>query len=118
MFAQPSLSKLISLVLAIGVGVLVGLVALLLGGCGARTSAGSTSAGSTSATTGSANTLLVGADDLPAGFAVSAGQAQTYRQQVCGVDLEPSRPVRTASARFSQGPLGPFVEQRVRVYVD
>ena len=38
MFAQPSLSKLISLAAAVGVGVLVGLVALLLGGCGARTS--------------------------------------------------------------------------------
>ncbi|GAA4348371.1 hypothetical protein [Angustibacter luteus] len=117
MFAQPSTSKLISLVAAIAVGVLVGLVALLLGGCGARTSdAGSP--GTPGSTARSANALLVGADDLPAGFAASAGQASTYRQQVCGVDLEPTKPVQTASARFSQGPLGPFVEQRVRVYDD
>ncbi len=65
-----------------------------------------------------ATSALISAADLPAGFADSGGQSAGYRQQVCGVDLEPSAPARTASARFSQGPVGPFVEQRVRVYAD
>lgn len=66
----------------------------------------------------SARALLVDAADLPEGFADSGGQSPGYAQQVCGVDIEPSAPEQTASARFSKGPLGPFVEQRVRVYRD
>lgn len=101
------------------VPVLVG--SLLVVGCGVESS-GDTAApgGNASGTAGptSAQRVLLSPADLPKGFATSGGQSAAYRQQVCGVDIEPSKPVQTASARFSQGPLGPFVEQRVRVYGD
>ncbi|KQX66010.1 hypothetical protein [Angustibacter sp. Root456] len=95
----------------------VGALALTLTACGVESSPGVRPA---AGVTGSrpAQALLVAASDLPEGFRDSGGQSPGYAQQVCGVDLEPSPPVQTADARFSQGPLGPFVEQRVRVYDD
>lgn len=95
------------------------LVSAILGltGCGVESQGDGVSA-RPSASGPSARALLVSAQDLPAGFADSGGQDENYRQSVCGVDLEPSKPVDTASARFSQGPVGPFVEQRVRIYAD
>ncbi|WP_435743830.1 hypothetical protein [Nocardioides sp. SYSU DS0663] len=60
--------------------------------------------------------LLISADDLPPGWSDSNSQGLDYRVEVCGVDLEPEDPVRATSIRFSRGPLGPFLEQHVRVY--
>ncbi|WP_110240370.1 hypothetical protein [Nocardioides gilvus] len=62
--------------------------------------------------------LLLSARDLPEGWGDSNSQGVDYRVTVCGVDLEPSAPAKAVSARFSQGPLGPFLEQHVRVYED
>lgn len=98
--------------------VAVALAVLLLTSCGADDagSAGTAAPGSTPVATPAASSLLVRAQDLPSGFRDSGGQDGGYRQTVCGVDIEPVPPVDSASARFSEGPLGPFVEQRVRVY--
>jgi hypothetical protein len=96
--------------------VAVALAVVLCAGCGVEDSGQGVRARPSAGAT--AESVLVSAADLPEGFADSAGQSAGYRQRVCGVDLEPSQPVQTASRRFSQGPLGPFVEQRVRVYDD
>ncbi|MGN6299603.1 MAG: hypothetical protein ACTHN8_00735 [Angustibacter sp.] len=95
----------------------VGALTLVLTACGVESTDGVRPA---AGVTGPrpAQALLVSASDLPDGFRDSGGQSPGYAQQVCGVDIEPTAPVRTADARFSQGPLGPFVEQRVRVYAD
>lgn len=60
--------------------------------------------------------LLITADALPRGWRDSNSQGIDYRVSVCGVDIEPERPLGATSIRFSQGPLGPFLEQHVRVY--
>jgi hypothetical protein len=60
--------------------------------------------------------LLITKDALPDGWRDSNSQGLDYRTTVCGVDIEPSDPVRATSIRFSQGPLGPFLEQHVRIY--
>lgn len=62
--------------------------------------------------------LLITADSLPADFRASTGESRAYRFTLCGVDLEPTAPVATSSARFAQSEIGPFVEQRVRRYAD
>lgn len=59
---------------------------------------------------------LITSEALPTGWGDSNSQGVDYRVDVCGVDLEPEPPVRATSVRFSQGPLGPFLEQHVRVY--
>lgn len=94
---------------------------LALAGCGVGQAGDASAPGggaSGTADPASAQRVLLEPADLPKGFAASGGQSASYRQRVCGVDIEPGKPVQTASARFSQGPLGPFVEQRVRVYAD
>ncbi len=53
---------------------------------------------------------------LPKGWRDSNSQGVDYRVTVCGVDLEPEPPAFATSTRFSQGPVGPFLEQHVRVY--
>lgn len=62
--------------------------------------------------------LLITTDALPDGWRDSNAPGVDYRVSVCGVDLEPQPPVRATSVRFSRGPLGPFLEQHVRVYDD
>lgn len=92
----------------LGLGLLVG-----LSGCG----------GSSPGTTASddpvrSTDFLISSADLPRGWADSNSQGVDYRLTVCGVDIEPSPPGRATSIRFSQGPVGPFLEQHVRVYDD
>lgn len=62
--------------------------------------------------------FLLTAQDLPDGWRDSNSQGIDYRLSVCGVDLEPAPPARATSIRFSRGPVGPFLEQHVRVYRD
>lgn len=62
--------------------------------------------------------LLITEDALPPGWQDSNSQGIDYRTTVCGVDIEPDDPVRATSIRFSQGPVGPFLEQHVRIYDD
>jgi hypothetical protein len=59
---------------------------------------------------------LIDSGVLPQGWRDSNSQGVDYRVTVCGVDLEPEPPAFATSARFSQGPVGPFLEQHVRVY--
>ena len=59
---------------------------------------------------------LIDSSGLPKGWRDSNSQGVDYRVTVCGVDLEPEPPAFATSARFSQGPVGPFLEQHVRVY--
>ena len=61
---------------------------------------------------------LITSEALPAGWGDSNSQGLDYRLTVCGVDVEPVEPVRAANIRFSEGPLGPFLEQHVRIYRD
>lgn len=60
--------------------------------------------------------LFITAEDLPEGWRDSNSQGTDYRLDVCGVDIEPDPPVSAMSIRFAQGPVGPFLEQHVRVY--
>lgn len=60
--------------------------------------------------------LLVSAGVLPDGWHDSNSQGIDYRTTVCGVDIEPVSPARATSIRFSEGPVGPFLEQHVRIY--
>lgn len=59
---------------------------------------------------------LIDSGVLPKGWRDSNSQGVDYRVTVCGVDLEPEPPAFATSARFSEGPVGPFLEQHVRVY--
>lgn len=59
---------------------------------------------------------LIGTTALPKGWRDSNSQGVDYRVTVCGVDLEPEPPAFATSVRFSEGPVGPFLEQHVRVY--
>jgi hypothetical protein len=69
-------------------------------------------------TTVSTSGFLITAADLPEGWRDSNSQGVDYRVTVCGVDIEPQPPARATSIRFSQGSVGPFLEQHVRVYDD
>jgi hypothetical protein len=89
-------------------------VAVLATGCGGATDA--TDAGAAAEDTVRTSDFLIGAGDLPDGWRDSNSQGIDYRVTVCGVDLEPRDPVRATSIRFSQGAVGPFLEQHVRVY--
>lgn len=60
--------------------------------------------------------FLITSEALPTGWGDSNSQGIDYRLEVCGVDIEPKNPVRATSVRFSEGPLGPFLEQHVRIY--
>ena len=89
-------------------------VALLATGCGTDANEGTDPA--EEETTVRTSDFLITADDLPDGWRDSNSQGIDYRVTVCGVDLEPTDPVRATSIRFSQGAVGPFLEQHVRVY--
>jgi hypothetical protein len=58
----------------------------------------------------------VAVDQLPAGWRTSDTSGDGYRTTFCGVDMEPAAPVDSAHYRFSQGPVGPFLEQHIRSY--
>lgn len=62
--------------------------------------------------------LLITAGALPEGWSDSNSQGTDYRVTVCGVDLEPTPPTEATSVRFSRSPVGPFLEQHVRVHED
>lgn len=55
-------------------------------------------------------------EQLPAGWRTSNARGDGYRTTFCGVDMEPTAPVDTASYRFAKGPVGPFLEQHIRSY--
>ena len=96
---------------ALGLAVaLVGIGATMVG-CGHETG----TAADASSTVSTAD-YLISSEALPRGWGDSNSQGVDYRVSVCGVDLEPTPPVRATSIRFSEGPLGPFLEQHVRVY--
>lgn len=59
---------------------------------------------------------LIEVDALPPGWRDSNAQGIDYRVTVCGIDLEPLEPQQATSVRFSEGPVGPFLEQHVRIY--
>lgn len=82
-------------------------------GCGAQEASDPTNAEETTVST---SEFLITAADLPEGWRDSNSQGVDYRVTVCGVDIEPQPPVRATSIRFSQGSVGPFLEQHVRVY--
>lgn len=92
------------------------LTALCLGACGTAEGGGDAGRSATPSPTVRPADFLVSADDLPAGWRDSNSQGLDFRVTVCGVDLEPEPPLRATSIRFSQGPVGPFLEQHARVY--
>lgn len=112
-------------VVAMAVG---GVLVMAMSGCGdepspddgARTSAsvgGSTSA-SSSADTRPVADRLISADDLPGTWRDSQPPGPGFKQLVCGVDIEPAKPLDGGSFRYSQGGLGPFLAQHVRIHTD
>lgn len=60
----------------------------------------------------------ISADDLPGEWRASDPPGAGFRQQVCGVDIEPAEPVDGGAIRYSQGSLGPFLAQHVRIHED
>lgn len=102
-----------------------GVLVIVLGGCsgeaapgaGARTSAG-TPIHSESDDARSVADRFVSADDLPGSWRDSEPPGPGFKQLVCGVDIEPARPVDGGAIRYSQGGLGPFLAQHVRIHSD
>lgn len=105
---------------------LVGAVGLM-SGCGGQSdegdsdgSSGGTSASSTSSSRSSAaaglREWLIASDDLPRTWRSSEDPGSGFRQEVCGVDIEPTEPDDHDETRFSQGGLGPFLAQHVRLH--
>jgi hypothetical protein len=91
-------------------------VALAMSAAGCGTSTGSDPA--PAETTVRTSDFLITAADLPADWRDSNSQGVDYRLTICGVDIEPRPPTRATSIRFSQGSVGPFLEQHVRIYDD
>lgn len=110
------------LVLVSGIAGAVGLVS----GCGSESEQGGTdgsSGGSGSSTSSSSSSApadlrewLIASDDLPGTWRSSESPGSGFRQEVCGVDIEPVEPDDHEEARFSQGGLGPFLAQHVRLH--
>lgn len=94
------------------------LVTSVVGGCGARPAEEPAARATPQPSTTSVelNRLQLTAADLPSGWRDSNSQGIDYRTTVCGVDLEPSRPERARSLRFSKSAVGPFLEQHIRTY--
>lgn len=91
-------------------------VALTMSAAGCGTSTGTDPA--PAETTVRTSDFLITAADLPEGWRDSNSQGVDYRLTICGVDIEPQPPARATSIRFSQGSVGPFLEQHVRIYDD
>ncbi|HEY0949904.1 hypothetical protein [Nocardioides sp.] len=96
---------------SLGLAVALMGIGVTMAGCGHETG----TAADASNTVSTADYLIT-SEALPRGWGDSNSQGVDYRVSVCGVDLEPTPPVRATSIRFSEGPLGPFLEQHVRVY--
>lgn len=107
-------------------------VAAVLVACGSApaTTPGGTASAGTSAGTSARPTDARPADvpapkqwvitvgDLPKGWRESSPPSGDFRVTVCGVDLEPALAIRAGAWRWSKSPVGPFLEQHVRVYRD
>ena len=98
---------------------------LVLVGCGdepaAEPSTESEAAGSSTSTDGGHPVAdrFIEAADLPGAWRDSEPPGPGFRQLVCGVDIEPTEPVDGGGAiRYSQGGLGPFLAQHVRIHSD
>lgn len=59
---------------------------------------------------------FISADDLPGAWRDSEPPGAGFKQLVCGVDIEPAKPVDGGAIRYSQGGLGPFLAQHVRIH--
>lgn len=58
----------------------------------------------------------ISSDDLPGTWRDSDPPGAGFKQLVCDVDIEPKKPVNGGAVRFSQGGLGPFLAQHVRIH--
>lgn len=83
---------------------------------GAGADSGSSTASSSSSTATDLREWLIRSDDLPGTWRSSESPGSGFRQEVCGVDIEPTAPEDHEEARFSQGGLGPFLAQHVRLH--
>ncbi len=90
---------------------------LVLAACG-TSSEGTAPADDPSTTVANPDAWFIEAGDLGGEWRDSPGGNQGFRQDVCGVDIEPEKPVEGEAIRFSQGPLGPFLDQHVRIHAD
>lgn len=95
----------------------------LVSACGSEGSgpgaSGSSSSGTSSSSSAGSDDLrswFVRSRDLPGKWRSSEPPGGGFRQEVCGVDIEPTRPVDGDQVRLSQGSLGPFLAQYVRVH--
>ena len=61
---------------------------------------------------------FIEASDLPGSWRDSEPPGPGFKQLVCEVDIEPVEPVDGGAIRFSQGGLGPFLAQHVRIHSD
>lgn len=106
--------------LAVVVG---GALVMVAGGCGGEAAPGADARTSTgtpmhpgSDEARSVADLFVSADDLPGSWRDSEPPGPGFKQLVCGVDIEPAKPVDGGAIRYSQGGLGPFLAQHVRIH--
>ncbi len=108
---------------AVLVGSLAGLVCVV-SACGSEGGSAGTAGGSATSSSSSSGTVeeadlrawMVRAEDLPGRWRSSERPTGGFRQQVCGVDIEPTPPTSGDRVRFSQGGLGPFLAQYVRLH--
>lgn len=61
---------------------------------------------------------FIASKDLPGTWRDSEPPGPGFKQLVCGVDIEPQKPVDGGAIRYSQGGLGPFLAQHVRIHSD
>lgn len=100
-----------------------GVLVMVMGACGgeaapgaeARTSVG-TPIPSDSDDARSIGDRFISADDLPGSWRDSEPPGPGFEQLVCGVNIEPAKPVDGGAIRYSQGGLGPFLAQHVRIH--
>lgn len=92
---------------------------VVVGACGqTNASQGGASATTSTASVSPVHAYYIEAGDLPEGWEDSDPPEPGFRQMVCGVDIEPTRPMSHGAVRFGQGPIGPFLNQHVRIYDD
>lgn len=107
------------------VTVSVGALVLGLSGCGdepAPAGEGSVLVGSSSPSSSTkarpVADRFVSGKDLPGTWRESSPPGAGFKQLVCGVDIEPQKPVDGGAIRYSQGGLGPFLAQHLRIHSD
>lgn len=102
----------------------VGALVLGLSGCGDEPAPGAAAETSQASVTPSApddrpvSDRFVSGKDLPGKWRDSEPPGAGFKQLVCGVDIEPREPVDGGAIRYSQGGLGPFLAQHIRVHSD